>query len=115
MDINADTLTLLRAKAEAEGVTTIHSHTLLGLLDIIEKLPETADHVRVVPGMKVWLSCEMAGYHGQPEGKAVEAIVIWVSTDAMKIQFHSGEEWTILACQVYSTQAAAEAAKEQGQ
>jgi len=94
MDINADTLTLLRAKAEAEGVTTIHSHTLLGLLDIIDKLPETADHVRVVPGADtVWRRRHMG-----------KGIFEWVA------ELASDRKHLVAVC--YSTLAAAQAARE---
>ena len=84
------------------------------LQSIVDKLPQTADGVPVVPNMRIWLPCETAGYHGQPPGKAVEAVVIWVSTEAnpMAIQFHSGENWNILGCRVFSSREAVEAAKE---
>ena len=85
------------------------------LQPIVAKLPKTADGVSVVPGMKVWVPADTAGYWGQPPGRAVEFMVDRIRSEAtplVLVSIQQGQAPRLLASRVFSTREAAEKWRE---
>jgi len=72
---------------------------------LVDKLPQTADGVPVVPGMTVWWVRNDEVWHGIVAGAT--SIVVWVKPDKGDL----AEAWQPGGC--YSTREAAEAARKE--
>ena len=126
-----DVETTIEASNCADDDVTITYHELAGVVgnlhrrildqrEILNKLPKCwrlasgtllVQDCPVVPRMRVWLTCEDAGYHGQQRGKPVEACVMAVARqgDPICLEWHSGADMDFLADRCANSPEAAEA------